>query len=102
MSSLITEVIAEHDIFARYGGEEFAILLPDVATAEAVELAEKCRLTVEAEAFPTSAGPLPITISVGVADMTALDQATDESQLVQASDAKLYEAKRGGRNRVCC
>ena len=97
----ISSVLAEHDVFARYGGEEFAILLPDANAAEAIETAEACRRAVESTAFPTSAGPLLITISAGVADMNAIDEPTSETQLIQSSDEKLYEAKRGGRNRVC-
>ncbi|MFY9256373.1 MAG: diguanylate cyclase [Fuerstiella sp.] len=93
--------VAEHDVFARYGGEEFAILLAGVPLAEACLLAETCRSEVERKAFTTCCGELPITISVGVADMTQLPQHDAASQLVQAADMKLYEAKHGGRNRVC-
>ena len=98
----IGDIVDEHDVFARYGGEEFAILLSGVEAKQAAELAERCRSAVEMTAFETSAGPLPITISMGVADMTTLDKKVDESQLVQAADELLYSAKRGGRNRVCC
>jgi diguanylate cyclase (GGDEF)-like protein len=97
----ISQVIAEHDVFARYGGEEFAILLPDVSVAECTQVAERCRAAIEAAPFATSAGDLPVTISVGVADMTGLAGKADASQLIQAADEQLYAAKRGGRNRVC-
>ncbi len=101
MGRRVSGVIAEHDVFARYGGEEFAILLADVPTDEATKIAERCRCAVESEPFSTSAGDLPIAISAGVADMTALENRQNESELVQAADEKLYEAKRGGRNCVC-
>lgn len=101
MGRRISLVIAEHDVFARYGGEEFAILMSDVSAAEAEALAEKCRLVVESHPFETCVEPLKITISLGVADMTSLTEGLDANELVQASDAKLYEAKDGGRNRVC-
>lgn len=100
ISRRIGHVVAEHDVFARYGGEEFAILLSDVTCEEAAHVAERCRQVVENEAFETSVQPLPITISLGVADMTNLIDAEQASDLVQAADDKLYEAKRGGRNRV--
>lgn len=101
MGRRISLVVAEHDVFARYGGEEFAILMSDVCASEAELLAEKCRLVVESQSFETCVKPLDITISVGVADMTSLTDGLDANELVQASDAKLYEAKDGGRNRVC-
>lgn len=96
----VSVVVAEHDVLARYGGEEFAILLTGVPMAEAVDVAERCRVEVEREPFATSVGPLPITISVGVADFSSLESAQHENQLIQAADAKLYEAKRDGRNCV--
>ncbi|WP_442505131.1 diguanylate cyclase [Novipirellula sp. SH528] len=101
LGNRVNSVIAEHDVFARYGGEEFAILLTDLVNSEAIEVAQRCRAAVEAEPFPTSVGPLPITISVGVAEFASLESPEHEDQLVQAADAKLYEAKHGGRNRVC-
>jgi diguanylate cyclase (GGDEF)-like protein len=101
MGRRISEVIAEHDVFARYGGEEFAIQLSGVPAEEAAELAERCRVAVEATPFETSVQPLDITISAGVADMTRVPKKESESELVQVADEKLYEGKRGGRNRVC-
>lgn len=101
MGRRVGEIVAEHDVFARYGGEEFAILLSGVPAKEAAELAERCRHVVEATPFQTSVKPLDVTISVGVADMARLPDQHSESALVQAADEKLYEGKRGGRNRVC-
>ncbi len=101
MGRRIGNVVADHDVFARYGGEEFAILLTSVSLEETVDVAERCRLAVESETFPTSVGPLPITISVGVAEFAALTQPKNANELVQAADEKLYVAKRSGRNRVC-
>ncbi len=97
----IGTVVAEHDIFARYGGEEFAILLPGVTKQEATKVAERCRAAVEARPFPTTVAALPITISVGVAECTALPSAVRSEQLIEAADQCLYAAKRSGRNQVC-
>lgn len=97
----INGVVARHDVFARYGGEEFAVLLSGVPFEEAAVIAERCRSEVESQPFPTSVGPLPITISVGVAEFAGLSETDSPDRLVEAADAKLYEAKRGGRNRVC-
>jgi len=96
----ISNVTAVHDVFARYGGEEFAILMSDTTDDVAVEIAERCRMEIANQPFPTSVGPLPVTISAGVADVRSLTNAENPDQLIQAADMKLYEAKHGGRNRV--
>jgi diguanylate cyclase (GGDEF)-like protein len=79
------------DVVARYGGEEFAVLLPDSESEGAARAAERLR---EHVAERTS-----VTISLGVATMTATRQ-TEPSTLVSEADEALYEAKRAGRNRV--
>ena len=41
---------------------------------------------------------IPVTVSIGVADMTA--ELVDPLQFIKIADANLYKAKKGGRNRV--
>jgi diguanylate cyclase (GGDEF)-like protein/PAS domain S-box-containing protein len=83
---------------ARYGGEEFVIILPGVAEAEAVHVAEAVRLTIRSLGIPNSAANRGyVTISVGVATKT--EAILDEAMLVGDADLALYEAKRLGRNR---
>jgi len=100
MGRRVGEVVAEHDVFARYGGEEFAILLADVSAEEASVVAERCRKTVEETDFLTSAGPLKITVSLGVADMKHLADKSSVSQLIKVADRHLYIAKDQGRNQI--
>ena len=73
------------DLLARYGGEEFAILLPDCALGNAMEIAERLR-TAQPE----------VTCSIGVADW---DGREDIGRLVARADRALYAAKAGGRDR---
>jgi diguanylate cyclase (GGDEF)-like protein len=83
---------------ARYGGEEFAIILPNVAEADAVRVAEAVRLTVRSLGIPHSAASRGyVTISVGVSTRT--EATLDQAMLVGDADLALYEAKRLGRNR---
>lgn len=90
----------EDDLLARYGGEEFCLLLTATGPSEAREVAQRCREAVCDSPFQTAAGALPITASFGFA---CLDPAKSETglELIHRADEKLYEAKRGGRNRVC-
>jgi diguanylate cyclase (GGDEF)-like protein len=53
---------------------------------------------VEAHTFVYGDKPIPVTISVGVSECSATAQSAQ--QLIAEADAALYEAKRGGRNRV--
>ena len=88
------------DRIARYGGEEFVALLPATDSAGTAAVAERIRTAVEALGLPHSGAPGGrVTVSIGHATVQATE-ALSNGMLVAAADAALYEAKRGGRNRV--
>jgi diguanylate cyclase (GGDEF)-like protein/PAS domain S-box-containing protein len=84
------------DICGRYGGEEFCVILPNTAIDSGVRVAKRLKSAMEKETRETDliSG---LTISVGVAQLkprwTFLD-------LLNEADARLYDAKITGRNRV--
>jgi diguanylate cyclase (GGDEF)-like protein len=84
-------------LVARYGGEEFAVLLPGVDSA-GPEFAEALRAAVAGSPVDTRSGPIPVTISIGLARLRATDPTPDA--LLGRADAGLYAAKQAGRNRV--
>jgi len=85
---------------ARFGGEEFAMVLPGVTAPEAAEIAETLRRQVECTPLPHNAPEAnSATVSIGCATMVAPPD-TSPDLLIAAADARLYEAKCGGRNRV--
>jgi diguanylate cyclase (GGDEF)-like protein len=89
------------DFVARYGGEEFAVILPATTAADALSIAEKIRLRIEAVEIghADAAHTSRVTVSIGIA--TGLPkQKTDASLLVRRSDQALYAAKSLGRNCV--
>jgi diguanylate cyclase (GGDEF)-like protein len=86
------------DIFARYGGEEFVVLLANTGAQAAQGMAERMRAAIESHAFIYEGKRLPITSSLGVAE---LQSGIESAQtLLKAADKALYAAKSGGRNRV--
>jgi diguanylate cyclase (GGDEF)-like protein len=80
---------------ARFGGDEFAILAYGLPLVEAVALAEEVRATVASLSTPCG----PVTVSIGAAERDAADETP--AVLLDRADKALYEAKAGGRNRVC-
>lgn len=81
----------------RYGGEEFAALLPHYSAEEAAGLAERLRKDVQEE--PLGSPGVQVTASFGVACLP--DDAANPEALLRKADEALYNAKHGGRNRVC-
>lgn len=80
----------------RWGGEEFLVILPCTEVVVATETAERLRSTVSLLRVASLAGEITMTVSVGV----AVDQGEGPEALVRRADAALYDAKRGGRDRV--
>lgn len=85
------------DIVARFGGEEFLIVCPQTELGAALQLAGTLRSRI---AIPVEldAGVVTPTASLGVAEKKPGMLAP--ADLLRAADAALYDAKRGGRNRV--
>ncbi|MGZ8634241.1 MAG: diguanylate cyclase, partial [Solirubrobacteraceae bacterium] len=83
------------DSIYRYGGEEFVIVLPGIDGWGAVEVAERLCESVRAE--PVEG--LPVTMSLGVA-VIGEGEAWSFDHLFDEANRALYDAKRGGRDRV--
>lgn len=98
LAGLVRARLRPDDVFARYGGEEFAVILPETTRDGAHQIAETIRALVEGHHFQFENESIPVTISLGVTQY--LDD-FDALGFIKAADERLYEAKRGGRNRVC-
>ncbi|MDP6943334.1 MAG: GGDEF domain-containing protein [Myxococcota bacterium] len=98
MAQICCRRVRREELFARYGGEEFVLVLPETTLEGAVRYAEALRQLIETHDFAFEGNRLRITVSIGVAAFhTDMAGAID---LIRAADERLYESKRGGRNRV--
>ncbi|MGM9485301.1 GGDEF domain-containing protein [Roseateles sp. NT4] len=92
------EALRPLDLAVRLGGEEFAVIWLNPEAGGEMRLGERLREVIGGQPFETVAGALTITVSVGVAPAAGPDEAPEA--LFSRADAALYEAKRGGRDRV--
>jgi diguanylate cyclase (GGDEF)-like protein len=87
------------DKFGRYGGEEFLLVLPDTTPSTATQMLDRLRGIVSALDWSAFSDHLSVTISAGIATVSAND--TADAVLARA-DRALYMAKEQGRNRISC
>lgn len=97
VARVLAGAVRSTDTVYRYGGEELSIMFRETSLADALDLAERLRSTVETH-FPGNDGQQAVTISMGVSALAHHIRTAE--QLVSAADAALYEAKSAGRNRV--
>jgi diguanylate cyclase (GGDEF)-like protein len=90
--------VRRSDVVGRIGGEEFSVFLPNTQLLGAQQLAETLRVAVELIHIEVDGVRLKITASIGVA-VKRFEQETMQV-IQQHADQAMYEAKRGGRNRV--
>jgi two-component system cell cycle response regulator len=95
---LLEKCLRQYDSVGRYGGEEFIVITPAVKEGDAGAIYERFRAAVADNPIVTMACDIPITLSIGVA---VCGQSDKVDELLAAADTALYQAKNGGRNRVC-
>jgi len=104
VSRIIREAVRYRGEAYRYGGEEITLLLPNTSSDEAFMTAERIRQSIydsplgnrsEEEDEPSPI-PLSVTISLGVSTFPSVAG----SELLVAADQALFDAKKGGRNKV--
>ena len=104
-SKRISAAKREDDLLCRYGGEEFVLILGETHLKDAIAIAAKCNQFVGSQVFSTSAGDIPVTVSLGVAQLSTAfpvaDAAGAATALLECADVQLYRAKDSGRNQVC-
>ena len=106
VAALIRAQMRGSDVLSRYGGEEFSALLSQASEAEALEVAERIRESIEQHLFSVDGhADFSVTISIGVTTFNPARQGEAAMRMqgeymVGQADKALYEAKANGRNRV--
>lgn len=100
VANTLRRVFRRSDVVARYGGEEFVVLLPETDLEMATEKLEAIRRMVADTPvnIPKKKVQARLTISIGVSCLP--DDGLMGDDLLNAADARLFEAKRSGRNRI--
>jgi len=97
---LIASALRANDVGGRVGGEEFCVVLPGLTLEEAANVAERIRARIDSkEILVKKSVTLRISASLGVSSAQETGNYNFE-QLQSIADARLYEAKQGGRNCV--
>lgn len=94
--TLATGVRSTDALGARVGGDEFVVLAPETSQRAALALAHRLRESLAAASREHSPA---VTVSVGVVTLDLVRHTTSAS-FFAAADSALYEAKRGGRDRI--
>ena len=97
VTHLIRNRLRRTDLVGRYGGEEFAVVMPNTTLETATAILEELRKTCAETEHSSDQGTFKVTFSAGVAEFPGIQTG---SELAQAADECLYEAKRTGRNKV--
>ena len=97
VADVLASSVRNRDDVIRIGGEEFLILLPGSRAEVALPRLEQLREKIGKQRLPVDGQELSVTVSIGLTEMRAGD---DVAELLRRADNAMYQAKRGGRNRV--
>lgn len=95
-AALAKRSIRKNDLVARVGGEEFVIFFEDTSIAQARAICESLRTKLADSVTQVHGKEIIVTVSGGVARL----QSSDVDAAMRLADVALYEAKRGGRDRL--
>jgi len=101
LSRRLRRAIRPTDMLVRMGGEEFAMVMfyPDPSVFRASVFARVLN-SVSQRAIKSSAGNVPVTVSIGVHCFADPEQLETVTSMIKKADENLLEAKNQGRNRV--
>lgn len=97
IANIASLALREEDCVGRWGGEEFICLLPGSCHEDAMQIAERMRVSIKNSPVDTSSGEVLVTASFGIA--TYPEDGDELAKIIAAADTALYQSKRLGRDR---
>ncbi len=91
------------DWLARVGGDEFMVVLPETDVTGAKRVAQKLRKVFSHCPVSTHAGPVKLSVSIGITALEAQAEIRESSKiedLLRAADRGLYASKADGGNKA--
>jgi diguanylate cyclase (GGDEF)-like protein/PAS domain S-box-containing protein len=98
LAALLTRHSRGSDIIYRFGGEEFLAILPKVKSDQALQIAEKWRISFQESTMLLGHGGVKATVSCGIS--TFPRHGNLGADLIACADKAMYQAKTAGRNRA--
>ena len=100
VAKVLRSTVRKGDLACRIGGEEFVAVCLDIDAPQVLQLAERLRAAVEAQALHIAEAeqPLRCTVTIGLSQPFKGTEALEEA--MRQADEALYRGKAGGRNRV--
>lgn len=96
----LSQTVRTDDTVARIAGSAFAVLTPSTSRADALQLADRLRVTIASRAFSHGGNEITVTASIGLASVRA-DRCQDLDQQLRLAGERLLHARSEGGNRVC-
>ncbi|MFI4994488.1 MAG: GGDEF domain-containing protein [Hyphomicrobiales bacterium] len=100
LGEILTKNVEGGDTAARYGGEEFAMIFPCTALPDATHIVDRILRQLAAKQWVLNTNGQPVGRITASFGLVQLRRDEDAQSFVRRADAKLYEAKLAGRNRV--
>jgi len=99
-SSFLKDYIRKDDIICRYAGDEFVIILPHTNAMQSSECGLRIVELLKKKEFSLTRAGTRVKLSASMGLASYPEDAKDEDTLFKIADKGLYEAKRGGGNRI--
>ena len=98
VAGLFMDKMKTYGRVCRWGGEEFLIVLEDCEQEQAKQILQDVLDVLRGQSIECQGQDICVTMSVGVVQV-ASDEKIDD--ILRRADKKLYNAKAGGRDRIC-
>lgn len=98
VARILREKIMSKGYVCRWGGEEFLIVLEDCEQKQAKQILQDVLDVLRGQSIECQGQNICVTMSVGVVQVASDEKIED---ILRRADKKLYDAKAGGRDRIC-